>query len=116
MHIANFNVNKTPCSATVACTLHITAVGHRGVTMSQLSPAHLQSSARRESRGSRGSKQREQSKQRDMVDLPAPRLCRLARPDTTHKFGFHLTGQKNKPGIIRTDPDQRQRDVINTLY
>ena len=50
-----------------------------------------------------------------MVDLPAPRLCRLARPDTTHKFGFHLTGQKNKPGIIRTDPDQRQRDVINTL-
>merc|ERR1711874_432167 len=42
--------------------------------------------------GSRGSKQRE------MVDLPAPRLCRLARPDTTHKFGFHLTGQKNKPG------------------
>ena len=58
MHIANFNVNKTPCSATVACTLHITAVGHRGVTMSQLSPAHLQSSARRESRGS---KQREQA-------------------------------------------------------
>ena len=107
MDIANSNDNKTPCSATVACTLHITAVGHRGVTMSQLSPAHLQSSARRESRG---------SKQRDMVDLPAPRLCRLARPDTTHKFGFHLTGQKNKPGIIRTDPDQRQRDVINTLY
>ena len=42
----------------MAWTLHITAVGHRGVTMSQLSPAHLQSSARRESRGS---KQREQA-------------------------------------------------------
>jgi len=32
------------------------------------------------------------------MDIPAPRLCQLSRTDINQKFGFHLTGQKNKPG------------------
>ena len=32
------------------------------------------------------------------MNLPSPRLCRLTRATTGEKFGFHLTGQKNKPG------------------
>ena len=34
------------------------------------------------------------------MNIPAPRLCRLSRTTLEQKFGFHLTGQKNKPGKL----------------
>merc|ERR1712062_648985 len=32
------------------------------------------------------------------MNIPSPRRCRLSRANSGQKFGFHLTGQKNKPG------------------
>ena len=32
------------------------------------------------------------------MNIPSPRLCRLSRANSGQKFGFHLTGQRNKPG------------------
>ena len=34
------------------------------------------------------------------MNIPAPRLCKLSRTSLEQKFGFHLTGQKNKPGKV----------------
>ena len=50
-----------------------------------------------------------------MTHIPAPRLCRLSRSDQETKFGFHLTGTKNKPGIsyLNLNKCYRRRFRVN---